>query len=725
MDSLTTHPSTALQAKAFTSPASLSYPGGAGDLTPPSEKDGSNQALGTSGQATGANGYANGQQKPGGNAASEGNGVTPTTPAATPGAIQNGVSGIVPTLQNIVATVNLDCRLDLKTIALHARNAEYNPKRFAAVIMRIRDPKTTALIFASGKMVVTGAKSEDDSKLASRKYARIIQKLGFNAKFTDFKIQNIVGSCDIKFPIRLEGLASRHHHFSSYEPELFPGLIYRMIKPKIVLLIFVSGKIVLTGAKVREEIYQAFEMIYPVLSVSTALALLSSPRYAQTHLTILDSRTPHPTSQLPHLNPLTASIDSSRLTRADYALPAYAALAASAQKLWQSGWAGTGRYKESGLAFVAHRDGGPGEKYVKASLENVLALEKERHINKQDAREVQDRGDSQIVILTDRLAVEKLMRGTEGGSGEWGYVNWGSGWVDAAGAVEEARRKVDELGKQRGGFEWAFGQVERLLFSDDADTKSSSPPGSAGQLTRTVTGVLLSDSTRLAGALIVLAAGAWTPSLLDVRSRVIATGQILSYIQLSPPEAARLADIPVLLNESTGMFLVPPTPDGVLKVARHGYGYQNPVRIPHPERLGSGEEIEVSIPASDFTTMPSEGQAACRTALRELVPWLGERPFAHTRVCWYADTPSGDFLVDYVPQYGKSLMVATGGSGHGFKFFPVLGQKIVERMEGSLNKELSRLWGWGEGLEGFTSCEDGSRGGTRGMVWEEEIQRTG
>jgi TATA-box binding protein (TBP) (component of TFIID and TFIIIB) len=131
--------------------------------------------------------------------------------------------------------------------------------------MRIRDPKTTALIFASGKMVVTGAKSEADSKLASRKYARIIQKLGFNAKFTDFKIQNIVGSCDIKFPIRLEGLASRHHNFSSYEPELFPGLIYRMLKPKIVLLIFVSGKIVLTGAKVREEIYQAFEMIYPVL----------------------------------------------------------------------------------------------------------------------------------------------------------------------------------------------------------------------------------------------------------------------------------------------------------------------------------------------------------------------------------------------------------------------------------------------------------------------------
>jgi len=175
------------------------------------------------------------------------------------------VEGIVPTLQNIVATVNLDCRLDLKTIALHARNAEYNPKRFAAVIMRIRDPKTTALIFASGKMVVTGAKSEDDSRLASRKYARIVQKLGFDAKFAEFKIQNIVGSCDVKFPIRLEGLAYSHGQFSSYEPELFPGLIYRMLKPKVVLLIFVSGKIVLTGAKVREEIYTAFNTIYTVL----------------------------------------------------------------------------------------------------------------------------------------------------------------------------------------------------------------------------------------------------------------------------------------------------------------------------------------------------------------------------------------------------------------------------------------------------------------------------
>ncbi|GAA6026068.1 hypothetical protein JCM11491_003275 [Sporobolomyces phaffii] len=215
-----------------------------------------------------ANGTGDAAAAPGPSPAADdkGKGVALPGTGADKEEIIPGVQGIVPTLQNIVATVNLECKLDLKTIALHARNAEYSPKRFAAVIMRIREPKTTALVFASGKVVVTGAKSEDDSRLAARKYARIIQKLGFETKFTDFKIQNIVGSCDVKFPIRLEGLAFSHGHFSSYEPELFPGLIYRMVKPKVVLLIFVSGKIVLTGAKFREEIYQAFAQIYPVLN---------------------------------------------------------------------------------------------------------------------------------------------------------------------------------------------------------------------------------------------------------------------------------------------------------------------------------------------------------------------------------------------------------------------------------------------------------------------------
>jgi len=193
------------------------------------------------------------------------NSVAPATPYTPHTPRPADVSHLQPSLQNIVSTVNLGCPLDLKRIALQARNAEYNPKRFAAVIMRIRNPRTTALIFGSGKMVCTGAKSEEDSLQAARRYARVIQKLGFPAKFRDFKIQNMVGSVDVKFPIRLEALVLKHYQFCSYEPELFPGLIYRMMQPKIVLLIFVSGKVVLTGAKVRREIHEAFERIYPIL----------------------------------------------------------------------------------------------------------------------------------------------------------------------------------------------------------------------------------------------------------------------------------------------------------------------------------------------------------------------------------------------------------------------------------------------------------------------------
>ena len=172
----------------------------------------------------------------------------------------------LPKLQNIVSTSNLKCILDLREIALKAKNAEYNPRRFAAVIMRIKEPKTTALIFSSGKIVCTGARTEEESRQASRIYAKIILKLGFPVRFTEFTVQNIVASCDVKFPIRLEGLANTYLKFCSYEPEMFPGLIFHMLEPKIVLLIFVSGKIVLTGAKKREDIYKAYQKIIPILT---------------------------------------------------------------------------------------------------------------------------------------------------------------------------------------------------------------------------------------------------------------------------------------------------------------------------------------------------------------------------------------------------------------------------------------------------------------------------
>ncbi|KAI4214363.1 MAG: hypothetical protein LQ351_003116 [Letrouitia transgressa] len=753
MESLTTHPSTALQATAFTSPASLSYPGGTGDLTPPSEKDGHTQA-------NGILNHVNGSSQPNGVNAVNGNGVAPATPAATPSAGQ-GVSGIVPTLQNIVATVNLDCRLDLKTIALHARNAEYNPKRFAAVIMRIREPKTTALIFASGKMVVTGAKSEDDSKLASRKYARIIQKLGFNAKFTDFKIQNIVGSCDIKFPIRLEGLASRHHNFSSYEPELFPGLIYRMIKPKIVLLIFVSGKIVLTGAKVREEIYQAFEMIYPVLSVSTCLSLLCSPHHTRTHIILLDPSLPTTVSSHHHWipNPNTASIDTSRIIRPDYKNSIYAALGSEAQKKWREGYASQGGkvYWESGLCVTAND---MENRYLQEAMNNVESAE-------DGYKEVQGLQNSEEIRAAMRLGAKG--KGPDE-VGQTGYVNWGSGWADAEGAMKDVMRQVRELGSKSNRLEFRRGKAKRLLCEQRPPPSTNEGQSNVvGTYVERkpkprVNGALLEDGMRVIADLTILATGAWTASLLNLRDRAVATGQLLAYVPITASEAQRFSSLPVLLNLSSGYFLLPPSNSYILptdtekrwhlKLARHAYGYQNPVPVSRQDvlfgesvslssikanivsetrgRERGGEEEEsvlASLPDdSDFKTLPPQATASLRAFLASLVPGLASRPFASTRLCWYTDTPRGDFIVDFHPDC-EGLFVATGGSGHAFKFLPVLGEKILNILDGKQKEDagLRDCWAWPkeEQREGWWGTEDGSRGGEKRLLLGVERRRGG
>ncbi|WQF90488.1 Putative TATA-box binding protein [Colletotrichum destructivum] len=154
----------------------------------------------------------------------------------------------------------------------------HHKPRFAALIMRIREPKTTALIFASDKMVVTGAKTQRDAWAACRKFSQTLQKPGFPTEIADFKIQNIVSSFDCKFPIRLEGIAVAKFGSVSYEPELIPGLVYRLQAPKVVVLIFASGKVVLTGAKSKDDISGAFDAIRPLLQSLLLIICMPSHR---------------------------------------------------------------------------------------------------------------------------------------------------------------------------------------------------------------------------------------------------------------------------------------------------------------------------------------------------------------------------------------------------------------------------------------------------------------
>lgn len=135
--------------------------------------------------------------------------------------------------------------------------------------MRMKDPqRTTALIFKTGKMVITGAKSEQQSEDAARHYAKKIGEASKQKiKITKFTVQNMVASCSVDHKICLEKLFHNRNHkpFCTFNPDTFPGLIYQMKSPKMCLLIFASGKIVVTGAKTREDIDTAFNNMQPML----------------------------------------------------------------------------------------------------------------------------------------------------------------------------------------------------------------------------------------------------------------------------------------------------------------------------------------------------------------------------------------------------------------------------------------------------------------------------
>lgn len=166
-------------------------------------------------------------------------------------------------LQNVVSTFSLGCSgLNLHRIALDYKCMEFNPQNFAAATLRTTEPRTTALAFASGNMVVTGSKSTLESRLAARKYVRIFQKLGIPVMFKNFEVQNIVASANVGFPIKLKDIADKFGLYVSFTPDLFPGLIFRSINPKLVFLIFRSGKVVCTGAKSVQDIKMTYESLY-------------------------------------------------------------------------------------------------------------------------------------------------------------------------------------------------------------------------------------------------------------------------------------------------------------------------------------------------------------------------------------------------------------------------------------------------------------------------------
>jgi transcription initiation factor TFIID TATA-box-binding protein len=165
-------------------------------------------------------------------------------------------------IENIVASVTMNQSIDLDAISGNVPGVEYNPEQFPGLVYRLSKPRTAILIFSTGKMVCTGAKSEKEVHNAVKKIIKNLKDRNIVIIGTpEIQIQNIVASANLNAEVNLEKAAFLLENVM-YEPEQFPGLIYRMNEPKVVLLIFSTGKMVCTGAKHEDEVRVAVEKVY-------------------------------------------------------------------------------------------------------------------------------------------------------------------------------------------------------------------------------------------------------------------------------------------------------------------------------------------------------------------------------------------------------------------------------------------------------------------------------
>jgi transcription initiation factor TFIID TATA-box-binding protein len=162
---------------------------------------------------------------------------------------------------NIVVSTSMEKAVPLEKMAATLSNTEYNPEQFPGLVIRIKEPKTSALIFSSGKVVCTGARSMDKVEESIKKIIKSLEKIGIKVTIKpEIKIQNIVASGNIGKDLNLNTLAMKLPN-TEYEPEQFPGLVYKLAEAKATFLLFSNGKIVCTGTKSEKEVKDALDKL--------------------------------------------------------------------------------------------------------------------------------------------------------------------------------------------------------------------------------------------------------------------------------------------------------------------------------------------------------------------------------------------------------------------------------------------------------------------------------
>lgn len=351
--------------------------------------------------------------------------------------------------------------------------------------------------------------------------------------------------------------------------------------------------------------------------LSTSLRLIEE---GYTSVTVLDRSVPPV--------PDGSSNDISRVIRFDYGDEVYGKIAKEAYDLWQ-----TPEYKDAfhqtpciwtSQDATPTQPVQPGGADYSLKTRNVLTkLGQEWH----PLRTVAD-AKRRFPALTGKIEAPNFDA----------FYNTTAGWADAGLAVRQLLDRCVAAG------------VSFITGPDGQVTDFEKAPDGTVKAVRTASG------KRIDGDLFIAATGAWTASLLPSWNSMLAAAQVVGYLRLTHEEVAQLKDLPIWFNFSTGFFCFPPhEATRYLKVACHGLGYT----ASSDKAFSSPPGMSVS---SRANFIPEDGTKRLLAGLNDILPHLVSRGFERVGLCWYNDTPTGDFIMDYHPEH-KNLFIATGGSG--------------------------------------------------------------
>ncbi|KAM0250808.1 hypothetical protein ACHAP5_002025 [Fusarium lateritium] len=374
-----------------------------------------------------------------------------------------------------------------------------------------------------------------------------------------------------------------------------------------------------------------------------------------------------------------SSSDISRVIRFDYADSDYCTLAYDAYRKWSQDPKYKGIFYPTRYIIAGSR-GNADKSWTDKTMEQ---LDKRQlpYTQLPDAAAAKQ----MFPILTGHLAQPNFE----------GYLNNSGGWADANKAIKQLRDECLEL-----GISFIASRAGTLVgFDSDANGVIKAVQTAAG--------------TPIFGDHFILAAGAWASGLVPTYNSTISTAQALGFLRLTDSEMTKYKELPIYMNYSTGWFNFPPHEDtNMLKFAVHGWGY---TRAPS-ESDNNAVKSNISVPPAASQErknfVPVDAEQRLRAGLREMLPELADRAFERAALCWYTDTPTGDFIMDYHPDY-KNLFIGGGGSGHAFKFLPVLGQCMTGAIKKTLPSHLADKWRFHKEYEHRedTFLGDGSRGG--------------